>query len=162
MAARVALVLLPMIGLCLLEPVGREACACCGMILVSAAIWLRFRDRAGVTSVTTGLLAGVIPLVAALALSRFDPGCAVAGIASYCTAFSLLIGSMAGGVVAVRETRAKEHAGSWIFSAGVAALAATLGCVRLGVASIAGVALGIVVGRAATLLLRPRADLNGS
>jgi len=62
MALRVAIVLLPVIALCLLEPVGREGCACCAVLLLGAAVWLRFRNRLGVESVTTGLLAGAVPL----------------------------------------------------------------------------------------------------
>ena len=157
MAAKVALVVLPLIAICLLEPIGRETCACCGALLLAIAIWLRFRDRAGVDSVTTGLLAGGIPLAAALALTKLDPGCATAGALSYCTGFSVLIGGTAGAIVALREATSKARNGHWMIAASVAALAASLGCARLGIASIAGVALGIVIGRAVTLLARKTA-----
>jgi hypothetical protein len=154
MAAKVALIVLPLVVICLLEPIGREMCACCGALLLTAAIWLRFRDRAGMDGVTTGLLAGGIPLAAALALTKLDAGCATAGALSYCTGFSVLVGGTAGATIALREARGQARSGHWLIASSIAALAASLGCARLGIASVAGVALGIVVGRAATLLAR--------
>lgn len=147
MAARVAIVLAPIVALCLLEPIGREACVCCAALLLAASVWLRFRNRAGVESVSIGLLAGGIPLVAMLVLTRLDPGCATAGLVSYCTGFSLLVGAAAGAVVALRERGNESSSGHWLLAVSVALLTASLGCVRLGVASVVGVALGLVVGR---------------
>jgi hypothetical protein len=152
MASRVALVLVPIVGLCLVESYGREACACLGALLVAAAIVLRFRNRAGADSVTTGLVAGGIPLAASLVLSRFDLGCTTAGVLSFCTAFSILIGGLAGSVVAYREAIQRGRSGHGITAMVIAALVASLGCARFGFASIGGVVLGIVLGRVATLL----------
>lgn len=147
MAARIALVLAPIVAVCLLEPIGREACACCAGLLLVASVWLRFRSRAGVESVSTGLLAGLVPLAAGLVLTRFDPGCAAAGVLSYCTGFSLLVGAGAGAVVALRERHRGPVSSNWMLAVGVALMTASLGCLRLGVASMAGIALGIVLGR---------------
>jgi hypothetical protein len=155
MAARIALVLAPIVAVCLLEPMGRESCACCAGLLSAASIGLRFRSRAGVESVSTGLLAGIIPLAAGLALTQFDPGCATAGVLSYCTGFSLLVGAGAGAVVALRERRYGRLAKHWLLAVGVALMTASLGCLRLGMASMAGVALGIVVGRASVRSVAP-------
>jgi len=146
MAARVAIVLAPIVAVCLLEPVGREACACCAALLLAASVWLRFRDRAGVESVSTGLFAGSIPLVLMPVLTRLDPQCASADLLSYCTGFSLLVGAAAGAVVALRVRDRVPLSGHWSLAVGVALLTASLGCVRLGVASVAGVAVGILVG----------------
>jgi len=148
MAARVALVLAPLAAICLLEPVGREGCACCAALLLAACIWLRFRSRVGVESVSTGLLAGGIPLAAALMLTRIDPGCATAGPLSTCSALSLLIGATAGAVVALRERSRAPLSGHGLLAVGVALLTASLGCLRLGVASTAGMTLGLIIGRA--------------
>ena len=148
MAARVAIVLVPMAAVCLLEPIGRESCACCAALLLATSVWLRFRNRAGAESVSTGLLAGGIPLAAALLLTRIDPRCATAELISYCTGFSLLIGAAAGAVVAARERRGVPLSSHWLLAVAVAWLTASLGCIRLGVASIAGVAVGLVIGRA--------------
>ena len=148
MAARVALVLTPVAAVCLLEPIGREACACCAALLLAVSVWLRFRNRSGVESVSTGLLAGGIPLVVMPVLTRLDPQCASAGLVAYCTGFSLLVGAIAGAVVALRVRDRAPLSGHWPFAVGVALLTASLGCVRLGIASVAGVALGILVGLA--------------
>jgi hypothetical protein len=111
-------------------------------------VWLRFRNRAGVESVSTGLLAGGIPLAAALVLTRIDPGCATAEPLSYCTGFSLLVGAAGGAVVTMRERGGVPLSSHWLLAVGVAVLTASLGCARLGVASIAGVAVGLLIGRA--------------
>lgn len=148
MALRVAIVLMPVIALCLLEPIGREACACCAALLLGAAVWLRFRNRLGVESVTTGLLAGAVPLSAALLLTQLDPGCATAGPLSFCSAFSVVIGGAGGVVVAIRERERASLSNHWILAGSIAILAASLGCVRLGLASVVGVAFGIIAGRA--------------
>jgi hypothetical protein len=148
MALRVALVLGPVIGVCLLERIARDACGCSAALLVGVCVWLRFRSRAGVDSVTTGLLAGAIPLSAALLLTQIDPGCATARPLSLCTAFSVLVGGLAGVVVALRERARPSLSRHWWLAAGIALLAASLGCARLGVVSVISVALGVVVGRA--------------
>jgi hypothetical protein len=148
MAARIAVVLGPVAAVCLLQPIGRETTACCAALLFAVSVWLRFRNRAGVESVTTGLIAGAVPLAALLLLERFDPGCASAGVVSYCTGFSLLVGAGAGAVVAWRERVRAPLGGSWLFPVAIAQLTAGLACARLGFASLAGVALGILVGRA--------------
>jgi hypothetical protein len=148
MAARISLLLAPIVAISLLEATRREACACCAALLLSATVWLRYHSRDGLESVSTGLLAGSIPLAAALVLTRLDPSCATAGPLSYCTGFSLLIGGAAGAVVALRERGLVTLPSHWLTAAGVALLTASLGCVRLGIASVAGVALGMLAGRA--------------
>jgi hypothetical protein len=149
MATKIALVLVPLTALCLLESQGREACACMGVLLLVAAVWLRWRDRDGVRGVEDGLVAGSVPLVFGVLLGRFAPECVSAGLFSACTAFSILIGGAAGAVVATREARRPSPSRGWLAAFSIAMLAASMGCVRLGVASVVGVALGVVVGRAA-------------
>ena len=146
MAARVALALAPVVAVCLLEPSGRQACACCAALLLTVSIGLRFRNRVGVESVSAGLLAGGIPLVAMLVLTRIDPGCASAGLLSYCTGVSLLVGVAAGAVVALRVRDRALFSRQWPLAVAVALLTASLGCVRLGIFSLGGVGLGILVG----------------
>jgi hypothetical protein len=109
-------------------------------------------------TVTTGLLAGSIPLVAGIVLSRLNLRCDTAGAAPYCTAFSALIGVSAGAVIAVREARGRPRFWGWLMAATIAVLAASLGCLRLGVAGIASVVLGIAMGSvaAATFTKRSR------
>lgn len=148
MSLRIAIVLLPIAAACLVEPVGRETALCCAVVLLVGCVWLRFQSRAGVESVTTGLLAGGIPLAALLLLSQVDPGCAAAGAISYCTAFSLLVGAVGGALVALRERARASVIANWPFTVGIAVMTAGLGCARLGIAGIAGVTLGMILSRA--------------
>lgn len=145
MATRIALVLGPLAAVCLLQPTGRETTACCAALLFAASVWLRFRNRAGVESVTTGLIAGAVPLAALLLLARLDPGCATAGLVSYCTGISLVAGAVAGAVVARRERVRAPLSGNWLFPVAIALLTAGLACARLGPASLAGVTVGMLV-----------------
>jgi hypothetical protein len=150
MATKVALVLVPLTTVCLLESQGREACACMGVLLLLAAVGLRWRDRDGVRAVEDGLVAGIVPLVFGVLLGRFAPECTSAALFSACTAFSILVGGAAGAVVAAREARRPSPSRGWLMALSIATLAASLGCIRLGLASVLGVAIGVAIGRAAT------------
>lgn len=145
-AARVALVLVPIAALCMLESTGREACACLAVVLLGVATWLRWRDREGSESVTTGLLAGVLPLFAGLTLARLDIRCGLGGEETYCTAFSVLVGTLSGLVIPFREARWRKRFTSFLTAGTIAALAASLGCIRLGVVGVASMVLGIALG----------------
>ena len=145
-ASRVGLVLVPVVAVCLFESRGREACACCASLLLSMAIWLRWRDRAGLESVATGLQAGSIPLVAGLLLERFDLRCGLAGASSLCTAFAVLLGGAGGVFIGVREHEGRARLGSWIAAGVIAVLASSLGCLRLGVVGVASVVTGVALG----------------
>jgi hypothetical protein len=155
MAARVAPVLLPAAAICVLEQRGRPTCACLAISLIALSVWLRWRDRRGVQVARTGLLAGSIPLVVGLALGRLGVRCDDAPTASLCTCVSALAGVGAGVLVAVRETREGAGLGSWLTAIVVAALAAGLGCVRLGVAGLAGAAGGMAAGAIAAARFLP-------
>ncbi|HEV8548204.1 MAG TPA: hypothetical protein VGQ57_04230 [Polyangiaceae bacterium] len=145
-ALRVALVVIPVAALCLLERTARGQCACLAGLLLTAAVFFRWRHRRGLEAVTTGLLAGAVPLVVGLALARLGLRCGSAGTASFCTGLSLAIGAAGGLVISGREQRLGARV-SGLFTAGiVAALAAGLGCVRLGIWGTASMTLGIVLG----------------
>ena len=145
-ASRIAIVLVPLATVCLFESRGRAACACVAAILLSLCVWLRWRDRRGFEVVTTGLQAGSIPLLAGLALDRLGIECGLAGAASYCTGFAALVGAGAGSYIGVRERHWPGRLGSLCTAGAVAALAAVLGCVRLGLVGVAGVVAGIALG----------------
>jgi hypothetical protein len=155
-AARVGLVLLPAAALCLLENQAREACACLAVILVGLAVWLRWRDREGVESVTTGLIAGSLPLVAGLALDHLGLRCGFAGESSFCSGFALLAGGCAGAYIGTRNRGLRPLVRSWAAAATIAALAASLGCVRLGALGLASVVAGIGLGTVLTAVFRRR------
>ena len=145
-AARVALVLIPVAALCLAETKGRPACACLTVTLLALAIWLRWRDRRGFESVTVGLLAGSVPLVAGLALDGLDLQCSLAAGSSFCNGFALLLGGGAGVFIGLRRNKGRRQLWSAVTASAVAALAASIGCVRLGVIGLAGVVAGIIFG----------------
>jgi hypothetical protein len=123
-------------------------------LLLALAVWLRWRNRRGFEAVTTGLLAGSVPLVTGLALDRLDLQCGLAGGSTFCTGLAVLLGGAAGVFIARREGKGRRQLWSALTAAGVATLAAGLGCVRLGVLGlasiVAGIALGVVVGAATT------------
>jgi hypothetical protein len=146
MASRVALVLVPATAICLFESRGRETCLCLALVLLGLAIWLRWRNRRWLDTVTVGLQAGSLPLVAGLLLDRLDVPCGLAGAASYCTAFAVFTGGAAGMWIGVRERKPGGQLLSWLTAGAIAALAASLGCVRLGAVGLASVVAGIAVG----------------
>jgi len=145
-ALRVAVVVVPLATLCLVERTGREACACVAVLLLGASVWLRWRDRRGLDAVNTGLVAGSIPLVAALLIERLDLHCGLSGADSICTTFAVLLGAGAGFVISARQPLVRARLASALTAAFIAALAAGLGCVRLGAVGVASMLLGIAVG----------------
>jgi hypothetical protein len=149
-ASRVGLVLVPVCALCLFESRGRAACAGLAALLLGLAIWLRWRDRAGFESVTTGLQAGSLPLVAGIVLDRLDLHCGLGGDASLCTGLALLLGGAGGAFIGLRETQWRARFWSWLAAGVVAVLAASLGCLRLGVLGVASVLVGVALGVAVT------------
>lgn len=89
-------------------------------------------------------------------LTKFDPGCARAGLISYCTAFSIVGGGFAGLLGALRASGSRLARDDWFATASIALLVASLGCLRLGVASVVGAAVGVFLG-SAVVRLRSRA-----
>lgn len=142
MAARVLLYLAPVLALCWWQATDRETCGCLAVLLAISAVWLRRRDRRGVEDVTTGLMAGAIPLGAGLLLAECLPACG----GPFCVAISAVLGVVAGAWVAVREQRARAPQSSLFAASVIAALAAGLGCLALGVLGLAGVVVGVAVG----------------
>ena len=146
MALRVSLVLAPAMLVCAFEARTREACLCVGVLLLGLSVWLRWRDRDGFEAVSTGLLAGGLPFALGLVLARLGVHCSAEESAALCLGFSGLIGVVAGAIIAVREARQRSRAWSVATAAAISILAGTLGCLRLGVASVLAVAAGTVVG----------------
>ena len=70
-ALRAALVVVPVALLCVLETGEREACACLGVLLLGAAVFLRWRNRRGMEDVTTGLVAGATYGLIAIGFALF-------------------------------------------------------------------------------------------
>jgi hypothetical protein len=121
-ALRVALVVIPIATLCLIERTGREACACLTFILLASAVWLRWRNRRGMDSVNTGLAAGSLPLLAGIVFDRLDLRCGLAGLESFCTTFAVLLGTGAGAMISVTQSRLEARASSVLTAGAVAGL----------------------------------------
>lgn len=152
MAARVVWLVLPVAVVCSIESREREACACLAALLSAVSVWLRWRDSEGLSTVSTGLLAGSVPLLAGLVAARLGLHCGAAGTRPLCVACSLVVGGGAGVFIALREVRARAGLLGWLAAGGIAALSASLGCVRFGVLGVASVALGIALGTSVTRL----------
>lgn len=145
-ASRIALLVIPVAAVCLIESRGRGTCACVAVLLLGTAVWLRWRDRRGVEVVTTGFVAGSIPLIAALLVARFDLHCGLAGSDTFCTGGSVLLGVGSGLLIALREARRRARFWSFATASAIAGLAASLGCVRLGLLGVASMVFGIALG----------------
>jgi hypothetical protein len=156
-ALRVALVVIPVAGVCLVERTGREACACLAVILLGTAVWLRWRDRSGMEAVKTGLLAGSIPLAAGLALERLGLRCGLAETESFCTTFAVLLGAGAGAMISVKQSRFRGRVSGLLTAGAIAGLAAALGCVRLGIFGVTSMLVGIALGSLAGAAIAKRA-----
>lgn len=152
-AARAAWVLVPTVLICALETGAGEACACIGVLLLGASVYLRWRDRRGADAVRDGLVAGVLPLVAGLIVARLAPSCADAPLVSWCTAACLGVGLPSGVWLGSRLARGTATRATWLAGGGVAILAASLGCAGLGLAGLLGAAVGLAVGAASARVI---------
>jgi hypothetical protein len=154
MAVRVAAFIAPMVALCALRTGATESCVCLGFLLLGVAVFLRWRTRQGVESVSTGLVAGVVPLFVGLIILEVAPSCAGQPLVSWCTAIAIGVGLPSGAWIGLRAMRREVHV-SWLTALGIAVIAASLGCVGLGVAGIVGVVAGLLVGGAAGRTFAP-------
>jgi hypothetical protein len=147
-AARAAWVLVPATVVCAVGTGAGERCACLGVLLLTVAVFLRWRDRRGAENVRNGLLAGSLPMIAGLVVARLSPGCVGAPLLSACTGVCLGFGILAGVWLGRRTALGAAGLPSWLAAAGVSILAASLGCIGLGVAGVVGVAVSLLLGTA--------------
>lgn len=145
-AARVGLVVIPAAVVCLARGEQREACVCIATLLFGLCIWLRWRDRRGFAIVTTGLQAGAVPLAAGLALDRLGTECSMAGGSVWCLTLAMIAGGGSGIYIATQQEQPASRLGSLLAASGIAALAAALGCLRLGVLGVGCVLLAMGLG----------------
>ncbi len=155
-ASRIAFLLIPLIALCLVERRGREASTCTALVLLGLAVWLRWRDRIGAENVTTGLLAGSLPLASGLFLDSVGVECSLAGGSVFCNGFALLVGTVGGALIGLRGRQRRERLYNWLTAGSIAVLSASLGCIRLGVVGVAGVIAGVALGSVATAAAKSR------
>lgn len=156
-AARAVLYLVPVSLVCALATGQREACGCLGVVLVVVSVFLRWRSRRGVESVTDGLVTGTLPLLVGLIATWVAPGCANGPPLSACTAICLAAGLAAGAWIGVRGPHTQERLPRGAAAVGVAFLVGNLGCIGLGTFGVLAAGLGLLVGGAVTLRTKPAA-----
>ena len=155
-AARIGFVLVPVTVLCWAATDRRGTCACLGVVALGLAVWLRWKDRAGVEDVRAGFRAGIVPLAMGLALTHWIPACPFAQLAPFCSALGVTAGFIGGIWVALGQGRRRIRLRNWLSAIAVGVLLGSLGCLQLGASGLLGVAAGIVVGAGAGALLAPR------
>jgi hypothetical protein len=141
-AAHIAVFIAPAFAVCWLLADDRETCSCLAVLLTGIAVWLRWRDRRGADDVTLGLVAGLMPMTAGLALGAFEVTCGE----PVCLALSAAAGVAAGAWIALHGRRSSAPLVSLFAASVIAALAASIGCVSLGVLGMTGVVAGIAAG----------------
>jgi len=158
-AARAAWVLVPATIVCAVGTGAGDRCACIGVLLLTVAIFLRWRDRRGTENVRNGVLAGSLPMIAGLVVGRLSPGCVGAPLFSACTGVCLTFGILSGFWLGLRTPRGAANLPTGLVAAGISILAASLGCAGLGIAGVAGVAVGLLFGTASGMAaVRTTAD----
>ena len=152
-AARVALVIIPFAVLCAQETGAYTKTAIIGGTLLLLAVILRWHSRGGVQAVATGLGSGAVPAFAALALCRFAPSCPPEVALGLCAGAGLLSGGIAGRSAMRRTAKARAP---WTAAAIIAVLTAALGCIALGLSTVAGAAIGLTLGAVMVVGLQRR------
>lgn len=150
MASRATWLLAPTVLICAIGTGRSEACACVGVVLLAASVLLRWRDRRGVDSVRYGLAAGALPLAIGVLVTCVAPDCANAPLFSLCTATCLGLGLPSGIWLGRRLARREASGATWVAATGIATLAASLGCMGLGVAGLTGTIFGLLLGTASS------------
>jgi hypothetical protein len=146
-ALRIVAVLVPASAVCVLATSARPAGACIALVLVAIAVWLRWSSRQGSEDVTIGLRAGCVPLVAGLVV-QMAPSCPFPAMTPLCSIVGAAAGVVGGLWLGIRERRSGAAARSWAVAGAVGALAASLGCLELGLSGIVGATIGIAIGSA--------------
>jgi hypothetical protein len=140
-AARVAFLIVPLTIICAFETRSMVRTSVLGIVLLTLAVAVRWRQRHGFSVVSTGLRSGALPLAAALGLCRFAPSCPPDVAFALCGSAGLLAGAVAGRSLTSIDVRWLQRSSA----AAVAAVTAALGCLAFGI----GIALG--AGAAAAL-----------
>jgi hypothetical protein len=101
-------------------------------------------------AVLPGVLAGLVPLSLVLCASHVEHMCMGGSCMMVCLPLCAGGGALAGVVVAVIGVRGRHGWGFWLASSAVALLTGAMGCACVGLAGLAGLALGFGAGFVAT------------
>jgi len=147
-AMRVIVIILPLAVLCARETGEWRRCAAIAAALLLLAIAARWRLPRGVRAVDAGLVAGAIPMAAALVLCRFATTWPAGAALGVCAAAGFVSGLLAGSATGV----AIADGARWrtlVTASVIAGLTAGLGCVGIGIGTTIGgmtaIALGSIV-----------------
>lgn len=155
-AAWVAVYVVPVGILCALETGAGETCACLAGILLALSVFLRWRNRIGARAVGIGLMVGTIPLLMGIGLARLLPLCVDGSPLSFCAALGVGMGLPTGIWLGLQGMHSGLNARGWAGAVGIAMLMASLGCIGLGLSSIVGVGVGLLIGSAGMAVVSAR------
>jgi hypothetical protein len=129
-----------------------------GGLLVAASALMVWRGGVAGRAATSGLVAGVAPVVLPLAMRAC---CSISGVGlRYCLSACALGGIIAGAVIWVAATREKDARKEFVLVAGtIATVAGALGCVVLGVSGV--VAMTVALAALSTPAMFRQARANG-
>ena len=140
-AARVALLIAPLTAICARETEAYLRCAAIGVLLLCAAIGVRWRLWRGIRAVNAGVLTGIVPMAAALVLCRFASAWPPEAAIGACTSAGLVAGALGG--------RIRMEPASLL----IAGLTASLGCIGIGIGTAVGGSLGVAAGAVVAMRL---------
>lgn len=145
MACRIALVIIPLTCVSIATSGHAATCACLGLVLFAVAAICRWRDRAGVDAVTTGLVLGAVPLLAALTLNACGVECAQLFAITKAEIMCFAAGAIAGIAASLLVARTQQsRRRRWLITILVASLTAALGCIGLGAAGVVSTLVALV------------------
>ena len=133
MAARSAWSVLGLAGLSLWGGAAPASCACLTGLLFLLTFGLRFWHRDGIFAVEMGLIMGSVPLVAALSLRTCGVDCTSWDQLASAQWVCIIAGILGGVGLTAHATRSGYSARVWGLAIVVAAAAASLGCIGLGI-----------------------------
>ena len=151
---QVAPIALLLVGVPLVTGSGPGWIALGGLLAAAGAVAVWRGGLAG-RAARAGLLAGLAPLVAPIAVDAIGHRCAGCGLPAtlpLCLAVCLATGAAAGAVLGLMAARESRRARFAAVAIGFAATTGALGCVFAGASGLAGMAIGLALGGAAPLL----------
>jgi hypothetical protein len=152
--AKRAVVVAALSGLALLGCTNVAATAGCVALLALVVTALLWRGQEFAEGVRPGLLAGLVPFALPLASQASGYFCSATVclvLPTVCVAGGI-VGGAALGVQGRRPFR--DHLGFWISAFSVTAVLGSVGCLMAGLAGIAGLTAGLLVGAAPILAAR--------
>ncbi|HEU5055117.1 MAG TPA: hypothetical protein VFU21_01270 [Kofleriaceae bacterium] len=135
------------------------ACAAAGGLLALAGAAASWRGGLAGRAARAGLLAGLAPLVAPIAVGAIGhrcTGCTLPASLPLCIAACVTAGAAAGAILWLLAARERSRASFTALAVGFAAATGALGCVFAGVSGLLGMAIGLALGSTAPLLAAPR------